>query len=124
MECLIALQESLERKTLVQRGDRFIWLGCLSFLCCAFLLEAQPNGVYLNAWKLPEICIYKSIFAFECWGCGLTRSVVFAAHLDFSSSYAHHILGIPLVFLASYGTTIQSYRMIQYYNSIKGENHG
>ena len=41
--------------------------------------------------------MYKRVLGLECFGCGLTRSVVYTVHGEFSMALEKHILGIPLV---------------------------
>ena len=48
----------------------FNLLMLLSIPIVASLIDLET----LN--KLPTICIYKRFFGFDCWGCGLTRSIV------------------------------------------------
>ncbi len=40
-------------------------------------------------------CIFKAVFHFECWGCGLSRAVIDMVLLRWNSAYAQH----PLVFI-------------------------
>lgn len=42
----------------------------------------------------PEMCWSRSVFGFNCPGCGLTRSLIYLAHGDWRSSLAMHRLGI------------------------------
>ncbi|MCC7150346.1 MAG: DUF2752 domain-containing protein [Saprospiraceae bacterium] len=50
----------------------------------------------------PSICLYKNLFHKECYGCGITRAVISAIHLDFYNAFSYNksiILVFPLLFL-------------------------
>lgn len=42
---------------------------------------------------LPAICPLKTLTALPCPGCGMTRSLVFAAHGDWTQAFQFHPLG-------------------------------
>ncbi len=60
------------------------------------LLTADPEGVYLLGWRLPESCVLKRVTGHDCLGCGLTRSFVYMGHLDLAGAFARHWLGPAL----------------------------
>lgn len=37
-----------------------------------------------------SICLFKTIFGRECYGCGITRAVLSAIHFDFAGAYGYH----------------------------------
>lgn len=45
-------------------------------------------------WQFPEICLVKRITGQACASCGLTRSVVLAAHLRIEDSLRYHPGGL------------------------------
>lgn len=53
---------------------------------------------------MPESCMSRTLFGFECPGCGLTRSFVFLAHGDWARSFAMHRVGwiLALAVLAQF----------------------
>lgn len=48
---------------------------------------------WLPEQPLPHLCPSRSVFNFECAGCGLTRSVVYLMHGRWQESLAAHRLG-------------------------------
>jgi len=49
-----------------------------------------------------SICLSKVIFDVECYGCGLTRSIMHLIHFDFKTSWEWSKLGVisfPILFL-------------------------
>lgn len=83
--------------TLLPAGLPFGWRGTGVVLAlvlgASFLLEEThvANG--------PTVCWVRRVTGVPCPGCGLTRSFVATAHLDFAAAFAFHPFG-PLVFLA------------------------
>jgi hypothetical protein len=71
--------------------------ACLSILAGALILSpAQPgiDAVQLGGNAIPSLCTFRNITGLPCPGCGLTRSIVAAAHTEFSASINHHRLGL------------------------------
>ena len=54
---------------------------------------------------LPDLCVWKWMFARECWGCGMTRAFVAMLHGDIARAIAFNwrvIVAFPLIaFLAA-----------------------
>ena len=65
----------------------------------SFVLTADASHVYFFGKTLPGACAFESFFGLRCPGCGLTRSFVLTAHLEFAEAYRIHPLG-PIGFLA------------------------
>lgn len=63
------------------------------------VLSADASQVYFFGTPIPGTCAFESFFGLRCPGCGLTRSFVLTAHLDFSEAFRLHPLG-PIGFLA------------------------
>lgn len=65
-------------------------------LVLSFILSIDGSGTESVAWwgiELPPLCGSRYWFNAECPGCGLTRSFVALAHLEFGQSFAFHRLG-------------------------------
>jgi len=46
--------------------------------------------------RLPQLCTFRSLFGYECPGCGMTRSFVYTARLRFAEAWAMHPAGTLL----------------------------
>ncbi len=74
--------------------DRF-YLG-LALATIALSLALRYDGERVRApggIRLPGMCASKSLFGFDCPGCGLTRSFVALAHGDLRGAIALHAVG-------------------------------
>jgi hypothetical protein len=62
------------------------------------LLILFPLFVYLIPLSSIEnghsICLFKNIFDFNCFGCGITRSILSAIHFDFDKAFQYNKLFI------------------------------
>ena len=46
------------------------------------------------------ICLYTNITGFSCYGCGITKAIQHAIHLDFKTAYSYNklvIIVLPLI---------------------------
>ena len=60
----------------------------------AFFLQTRgAEQVTLNGIPLPPTCASRTIFGFNCPGCGLTRSFILLAHGDWHAAWQMHRLG-------------------------------
>ena len=66
------------------------------------ILEPSLDSVSFLGYPLPEFCYMKRFFDISCLGCGLTRAVVFAFHLDLQTSLQLHLGGIPISIFTLY----------------------
>ena len=95
-------------------SDRWWWHnGLLLFLFSVTLLlsvsmSPSTGQLSLGGWVIPELCMYKRMFHFECPGCGLTRSFVFMGHGDWAAAWGMNKIG-PLLFVIT--ATQVPYRM-------------
>jgi hypothetical protein len=64
----------------------------------ALLLVPSGDAVSLGRFTVPNVCTLRQLTGVPCPGCGLTRSVVSAAHGDWRASYGYHRLG-PFILL-------------------------
>lgn len=77
-----------------------ILVACSSILLAALLLrpaDATEPFLRIGGIALPSFCVMKQASGLPCPGCGLTRSVVSAAHGEWWGSFSHHRLGIALL---------------------------
>lgn len=81
---------------------RWVLLFCLAVLAGALVLSVDAKGRLLvlgiPETALPPLCLWRRLFGVNCPGCGLTRSIVLAAHGHISAAFETHRMG-P-VFLA------------------------
>jgi hypothetical protein len=73
-----------------------IWVFSLVVIIFGLILEPSTSSVSLFGHPIPQLCYFKRFFELSCLGCGLTRSVVFAFHLDIETSLFMHLGGIPI----------------------------
>jgi hypothetical protein len=74
-----------------------------------FLLYLIPVE-WLN--KQHTICLFKNIFGRDCYGCGLTRSVLSVLHFDFSAAWHYNkliVIVMPLLIYVWIKMTFKSY---------------
>jgi hypothetical protein len=83
----------------VMRRHHFwmFWIA-VAAIVLAFVLQVLPDQEHvavrgLGRLVLPGTCLSKDLFHHDCPGCGLTRSVIYFAHMDWSDSWKLHRLG-------------------------------
>ena len=70
---------------------------CAVILIGSVLLTPSRTGeerLTIGSHPLPDTCTFKNLTGLPCPGCGLTRSLVAAAHGDVKQSFRHHRLGL------------------------------
>ena len=71
-------------------------LAC-GVVALSFLLQVRDDQrvefQILPGYPLPHLCLSRLTFDVQCPGCGLTRSFIHLAHLDWQASYSVHRLG-------------------------------
>ena len=92
---------SKEKKALQNRS----WHKSVLFICSiivvfGFLLNPNTESVFLWGMRIPEICLSRVLLDLDCFSCGLTRSVTFTAHGEFSKAIEMHFLGPAIFFIA------------------------
>ena len=78
-----------------------IFMACFCLLAGAIIItppDSTTNHLELGGISLPQTCIFKNLTGLPCPGCGLSRSVVAAAHGDIGMSLKHHRLGLLTLF--------------------------
>lgn len=79
-------------------GDLAILLIALLIPLMGALLVVVDSGRHVafafhKEWQLPDVCMSRVCFNWECPGCGLTRSVVHIMHGRWEASLASHRVG-------------------------------
>jgi len=75
---------------------------CLSITAGSLVLKPPTKEnpyLMLGRVPIPEVCTFHNLTGLPCPGCGLTRSLVTAAHGRFKASFAFHRLGILTLLL-------------------------
>lgn len=74
---------------------------CSAILIGALFLsppEAGEEHLTIGPLTIPETCMFKNLTGIPCPGCGLTRSMVAAAHGNMRQSFHYHRLGLLTLF--------------------------
>ncbi|MCB5234279.1 MAG: DUF2752 domain-containing protein [Candidatus Cloacimonetes bacterium] len=77
-----------------KRKPLFALIGSLAILSLGLIVLLLPVEVWESGTSL---CLSKAIFGCECLGCGLTRAISSALHLQFGAAFAYNPL-IVVVF--------------------------
>ncbi len=78
-----------------------IFIACFCILGGALIItpaDSTTDHLEFGGISLPQTCIFRNLTGLPCPGCGLSRSVVAAAHGDISMSLIHHRLGLLTLF--------------------------
>ena len=78
-----------------------IFVACFCILAGAFIIrpaDFATNHLKLGGISLPQTCVFRNLTGLPCPGCGLSRSIVAAAHGDVGMSLMHHRLGLLTLF--------------------------
>lgn len=74
-----------------------ILIICSGIIAAALILTpTKTENPYLKIGRitLPDTCIFHNLTGLPCPGCGLSRSIVAAAHGEIISSFSLHRLGL------------------------------
>ena len=83
-----------------KRNNRiFNKLSFSAILVLPILLYLVPLD-WLN--KQHTICLFKNIFGLDCYGCGITRAVLSALHLNFEDAINYNIMVVIVLPLLIY----------------------
>ena len=68
-------------------------------ICKLLLLVLLPLLLYIvpteGIFSGESICLIKSIFGIECWGCGITRAFFSVLYFDFAAAWEYN----PLIYI-------------------------
>jgi hypothetical protein len=91
-------------------------------VCGLFLLPFLLFFVSLdNLDGKRSICLIKNIFGVECWGCGITKSIIAAIQLDFVRAFHYNkliVVVMPLLIYLWIKGIIQSVKNIREKGSV------
>ena len=59
----------------------------------SIVLQPSPTSVSLFGYTIPDVCYFKGLTSWNCFGCGLTRSITYMGHLDPVSAFKYHWAG-------------------------------
>lgn len=82
-------------------------------LIAARVSVASAESVSVFGVRAPGLCGFKLLTTWDCPGCGLTRSLIYALHGNFSKSYAMHIWGIPLMLILLFQIPYRVFRSLK-----------
>ncbi len=74
-----------------------ILIICSGILAAALIITPTKNEssyLKIGSIPLPDTCIFHNLTGLPCPGCGLSRSIVAAAHGEIINSFSHHLLGL------------------------------
>ena len=69
--------------------------------------------------KQPTICLFKNIFGFDCYGCGITRAIISGVQLNFQSALEYNQMVVIVLPLLTYIWIRTVMTLIKYPKSIK-----
>lgn len=90
---VVASEETpLSKKTHV---EMFVVSFCISLAACLLTINTTGEVCFrlYKAWVVPGLCMSYELFGFECPACGLTRSFISFARMDFAKAFAFHRVG-------------------------------
>lgn len=72
-----------------------------AILLCSFVMTSEGRNIVRVpgvAGHMPETCISRRLYGFDCPGCGLTRSFISMSHGEFQKAFSFNPAG-PIVYL-------------------------
>ena len=70
-------------------------------LCVLFLLPLLLSFISLNNLEgKRSLCLFKNLFGFECYGCGITKAVIACIQFDFIRAFEYNkliVIVMPLI---------------------------
>ena len=81
-------------------------LLCASILLLCSVLSIDRGqvavGPYAKSFRMPCLCLFKSVTGRDCPFCGLTRSLVSIGHLDLRNGWRYNPAGLLVYLLVVY----------------------
>jgi hypothetical protein len=81
-------------------------LLCASVLVLCSVLSIDRGqvavGPYAKSFRMPCLCLFKSVTGRDCPFCGLTRSLVSIGHLDLRNGWRYNRAGLLVYLLIAY----------------------
>ncbi len=74
-----------------------ILIICCGIIAAALIItpaKTEISYLKIGSIPLPDTCIFHNLTGLPCPGCGLSRSIVAAAHGEIINSFSHHRLGL------------------------------
>lgn len=87
MEIPVSATKKLQR-IFNRHFEQFCWIAALLLL---FLMKEEAGT--------PSLCFFRWLGIQSCPGCGIGHAIRDALHLQLTSSFHHHPLGIPAVII-------------------------
>jgi hypothetical protein len=72
--------------------EKILRLGIFPFV----LITSYLGDTNLFSFTRKVPCLFQYLFDFDCFGCGITRSLILLLHGDFLDSFNMHLLGVPV----------------------------
>ena len=73
-----------------------------ALLMLAAFSSVNFGRVSLFGYTIPSLCMFHNFTVFDCQGCGITRSFIYALHGKWYNSYLMHMWGIPLAAIVAF----------------------
>ncbi len=81
-----------------KKSDKFNRLMLIAYCLVPISIFLLPIDLFDKDETI--VCLSRLLFDMECWGCGLTRSVMHAMHGDFLLAYEYnHLITVVLPLL-------------------------
>jgi hypothetical protein len=65
---------------------------------CSLITLILMSGLGSRLTAIPHFCLLQRLLGIPCPGCGISRSLLAAAHFDFSAAWNFNPAGIPIWF--------------------------
>ena len=86
-------------------------------LCVLFLLPLLLSFVSLNNLEgKRSLCLFKNLFGFECYGCGITKAIIACIQLDFIRAFEYNkliVIVMPLMIYLWVKEILKSIKMLK-----------
>ena len=87
-------------------------------LCVLFILPLLLSFISLNNLEgKRSLCLFKNLFGFECYGCGITKAIIACIQLDFIRAFEYNkliVIVMPLIIYLWIKEILKSIKMLKY----------